>query len=168
MNRKHAGYTVVNINLHPVNDLPPEEAKVPTKQKCAYCQMLLFFLHLVVALISVYFTAKEGISKGRISAWWGKASWEPEKCAAEFNDASICPYQGQHEPMKYEIYFSLLLICSQFITAVSHFLRWNCFHCGWVSVLDGYQTQYGVKSYANKTTGMMSYNTTHLIECVTK
>ena len=147
MNRKHAGYTGVNLNLDAVIWLLPNKDKMQANlkswEKCY--QQGLFFLHMGVALSSVGLTVWFGIPKGRVSAWWGKATWGHQNCSPLFNDTSICPYQGEHAPLKLGIHFSLLLIWSQSITALSHFIRWNYCCCDWVDVLDGYQTEHGVK-----------------------
>ena len=149
MNRKHAGYTGVNLNLDAVNEGEITSDNESAKPNCF--QLVLFGLHAIAACgsIGLRIGSSFGLiignesSTGRISAWWGKATRGPRECAPKFNDTSICPYQGQDDPMRFEIDFSLLLIFSQLITASSHFIRYIRFD--WVSVLDVHQTQSGVK-----------------------
>ena len=157
MNGKHRGYRGVNVNAYVIGggnkdgdeDFEMQGGRDPIFfRTCFRCtvQSSLGLLHLIVAGVSFVFIITEGIDNAPVYAWWGKASWGQDKCATHYNDATICPYQGDSLPNGYRIYFSVLLLCSQFITAMSHFVRGNAAKFEWVTTLGQYQQQHGVKS----------------------
>jgi hypothetical protein len=126
-----------------------ESGQLPTKQGGwwdTYSQVGLFILHLILAFVSFVVKVGKGQAEGRVSAWWGQATWGPEKCATNYNGTNICPYQGENPPTEYRIDFSLLLVFSELITAMSHFVRWNCCKSAFINKLGDYQRINGVKT----------------------
>ena len=142
MTGAHGDYTVACYGRS-------ESVQMPTKQGGwwdTYSQVGLFILHLILAFVSFVVKVGKGQAEGRVSAWWGQATWGPEKCATNYNGTNICPYQGENPPTEYRIDFSLLLVFSELITAMSHFVRWNCCKSAFINKLGDYQRINGVKT----------------------